>query len=189
MRKKNGNEIVNLNVAITEEMIEESLVALSNKARTTGAAAFNFLVPEGYRPVIELCDENGRGKHRNSRVDTWRPDVDEIRIYFEPVGSKTFDMNNICKYIKDMCEALKEAESGQHEFISLTWFRDAYLIRKAYQWVSSPRARQMVLLEAINKNQIVVYKIPNPKNPEYPTTAIRSFVYSGPTENEEEIGG
>ena len=32
---------------------------------------------------MELCSENGRSKRRNASADSWSPEEDEVRIYFE----------------------------------------------------------------------------------------------------------
>ena len=34
---------------------------------------------------MELCSENGRSKRRNASADTWSPEDDEVRIYFERI--------------------------------------------------------------------------------------------------------
>ncbi len=179
MKKKNGHNshIVNLNVTLTEEMIEESLVALSRTSKISDRA-INFLVPKGYRPIVELCDENGRGKHRNSSISSWKPEIDEIRVYFEPVGSRSdyVKIENMDQCVEDICQALMKVESDPHEFISLKWFRDTFLMSTEYYWVVSQRVRQIILLEAIERGRIAVYKVPNPNNMEYPTTAIKTSI-------------
>ena len=35
---------------------------------------------------MELCSENGRSKRRNASADTWSPEEDEVRIYFERIA-------------------------------------------------------------------------------------------------------
>ena len=47
--------------------------------------ALRFLAPPGYQAIVELCSENGRSKRRNASADTWSPEEDEVRIYFERI--------------------------------------------------------------------------------------------------------
>jgi hypothetical protein len=147
--------------------------------------------------VVELCSENGRSKRRNASADSWSPEDDEVRIYFERIsdgenhGSRPpraaiphiadedaeteesilpADMDN---RVKELCTALAEAERGGHAFIALKWFRDSFLPRKSYRWNTHPDSRQTVLAEAIQRGVVMTSKIANPKTPAYPTTTIR----------------
>jgi hypothetical protein len=71
--------------------------------------------------------------------------------------------------------ALAKAENDpQLGFVSLKWFRDTYLPRQGYGWSVAQENRQRLLDDAINmKKWILTSKVPNPKNPQYPVTAIR----------------
>jgi hypothetical protein len=75
--------------------------------------------------------------------------------------------------VKELCNALAEAERGGHAFIALKWFRDSFLPRKSYRWNQNPESRQAVLAEAIQRGVVLTSKIANPKTPAYPTTTIR----------------
>ncbi len=162
--------------------------------------ALRFLAPPGYQAIVELCSENGRSKRRNAPADTWSPEDDEVRIYFEriddaepspraarpqrtsPVGipdeiedddQEAVLPADMDARVKELCAALAEAERGGHAFIALKWFRDSFLPRKAFRWNQHPETRQMVLAEAIQRNVVMTSKIANPKTPAYPTTTIR----------------
>ncbi len=75
---------------------------------------------------------------------------------------------------RDLMLALARAEQDpQLGFVSLKWFRDTYLPRQGHAWDVAPDARQRVLVEAINRGWILTSKVANPKNPQYPVTAIR----------------
>jgi hypothetical protein len=63
-----------LNESTTIEECEEALEKKLGELR---------IVPEGYRPVVELL-ENGRKKRRTASADSWSPETGEIRISFEP---------------------------------------------------------------------------------------------------------
>ncbi len=191
------NGIEHLTIPAAEELIEEALNELAYSQDPGLSRALQFLAPEGYQAVVELCSENGRSKRRNAQADTWSPEDDEVRIYFERIGDGEghatrpprasasrnsddddepeesilpADMDN---RVKELCTALAEAERGGHAFIALKWFRDSFLPRKSYRWNQHPDSRQTVLAEAIQRGVVMTSKIANPKTPAYPTTTIR----------------
>ena len=76
--------------------------------------------------------------------------------------------------MEDLLRALEKAEhEPQFGFVSLKWFRDVYLPRQGYSWAAAPESRQTVLVEAINRRWILTSKVANPKNPQFPVTAIK----------------
>lgn len=190
-------DISNLTIPDAEEVIEEALSELAFSQDPGLARALRFLAPPGYQAIVELCSENGRSKRRNASADTWSPEEDEVRIYFErldenalPVRQgrssriseeRDFDEEpedgavpaDLDARVKELCAALAEAERGGHAFIALKWFRDSFLPRKAFRWNQHPESRQAVLAEAIQRGVVLTSKIANPKTPAYPTTTIR----------------
>ncbi len=190
----------NLSIPAAEEIIEEALNELAYSQDPGLVRALRFLAPEGYQAIVELCSENGRSKRRNASADTWSPEDDEVRIYFERIedgeaapraarahrSSATHAADeeaddtqeavlpaDMDARVKELCAALAEAERGGHAFIALKWFRDSFLPRKAFRWNQNPETRQMVLAEAIQRGVVMTSKIANPKTPAYPTTTIR----------------
>jgi hypothetical protein len=187
-----------MTIPAAEEMIEEALSELAYSQDPGLARALRFLAPEGYQVIVELCSENGRSKRRNAMADTWSPEDDEVRIYFERldgeepasrssrasrgVSSRLLEEDeevdallpaDLDTRVKELCGALAEAERGGHAFIALKWFRDSFLPRKTYRWNQHPETRQAVLAEAIQRGVVLTSKIANPKTPAYPTTTIR----------------
>jgi len=189
----------NLSIPAAEEIIEDALNELAYSQDPGLVRALRFLAPPGYQAIVELCSENGRSKRRSASADTWSPEDDEVRIYFERIGDDEpaehagrtsraatnhnsheevepeeavlpGDMDN---RVKELCAALAEAERGGHAFIALKWFRDSFLPRKAFRWNQQPETRQTVLAEAIQRGVVMTSKIANPKTPAYPTTTIR----------------
>ena len=197
--EQNNVEVNNLSIPDAEEMLEEALNELSFSTDPSLAHALHFLAPAGYQAIVELCGENGRSKRRNAMANTWAPEEDEVRIYFERIdgedaaprparvshapaeygldededGQEAVIPADIDARVKELCAALAEAERGGHAFIALKWFRDSFLPRKAYRWNQHPESRQAVLAEAIQRGVVVTSKIANPKTPAYPTTTIR----------------
>ncbi len=191
------NGIEQLTIPAAEEIIEDALNELAYSQDPGLVRALRFLAPPGYQAVVELCSENGRSKRRNALADSWSPEDDEVRIYFERItdgdnhNSRSprvvvsrriddddepeepilpADMDN---RVKELCTALAEAERGGHAFIALKWFRDSFLPRKSFRWNQHPESRQEVLAEAIQRGVVMTSKIANPKTPAYPTTTIR----------------
>jgi len=196
---QNGLENGSMTIPAAEEIIEEALSELAYTQDPGMARALRFLAPAGYHVIVELCSENGRSKRRSASADTWSPDEDEVRIYFEridgaepghrasheprAVAHRPMEFEDgepellltadIDARIKELCGALAEAERGGHAFIALKWFRDSFLPRKAFRWNQHPETRQAVLAEAIQRGAVLTSKIANPKTPAYPTTTIR----------------
>jgi len=192
-------DISNLTVPDAEEIIEEALSELAFSQDPGMARALRFLAPPGYQAIVELCGENGRSKRRNAAAESWSPEEDEVRIYFERLDDNAagpvrqsrasrasleqgFDdmvendpglPADVDARVKELCAALAEAERGGHAFIALKWFRDSFLPRKAFRWNQHPESRQAVLAEAIQRGVVLTSKIANPKTPAYPTTTIR----------------
>jgi hypothetical protein len=189
----------NLSIPAAEEIIEDALNELAFSQDPGMVRSLRFLAPAGYQAIVELCSDSGRSKRRNASADTWSPEDDEIRIYFErtdegePAPRPAHAQRTVVSHIddeendtqeavlpadmdarvKELCAALAEAERGGHAFIALKWFRDSFLPRKAFRWNQNPETRQAVLAEAIQRNVVQTSKIANPKTPAYPTTTIR----------------
>jgi hypothetical protein len=195
---QNSVENGNLSIPAAEAIIEDALNELQYSQDPGLVRALRFLAPPGYQAIVELCTESGRSKRRNASADTWSPEDDEVRIYFERTGdgepvsrssrlarassshavSEEMEPEPILPAdmdarVKELCVALAEAERGGHAFIALKWFRDSFLPRKAYRWNQHPETRQSVLAEAIQRGVVMTSKIANPKTPAYPTTTIR----------------
>jgi hypothetical protein len=193
-------DVSNLTIPEAEEIIEEALGELAFSQDPGLSRALRFLAPPGYQVIVELCSENGRSKRRNASAESWSPEEDEVRIYFErtdetsagprefraprfaeraPFESEEEDAQpamipaDLEARVKELCAALAEAERGGHAFIALKWFRDSFLPRKSFRWNQHPESRQAVLAEAIQRGVVLTSKIANPKTPAYPTTTIR----------------
>lgn len=76
----------NLSIPAAEEIVEEALNELAYSTDPGLVRALRFLAPPGYEAIVELCSENGRSKRRNASADSWSPEEDEVRIYFERIG-------------------------------------------------------------------------------------------------------
>lgn len=150
----------------------------------------------GYSPEIEIY-ENGRKKRRDASRDSWRPGSGEIRIRFggattkpqseispgldvqDPVPSHAEALvpggaRTPLGQLADLVKSLEKAEQRPgFEFVSLKWFRDLFLPAEAHEWAASSTARHEALRQAINDGIVLTSKVPNPKAPAFPVTAIR----------------
>jgi hypothetical protein len=85
-RNQNDIDLSHLSIPEAEEIVEEALNEMAFSSDPGLARALRFLAPPGYQAIVELCGENGRSKRRNASAESWSPEEDEVRIYFERVG-------------------------------------------------------------------------------------------------------
>jgi hypothetical protein len=155
------------------------------------------LVPSGYRAYFYFYDRNGKKKRKDASAENWSPS-DQIQVWFHPVeespsatkretnqsptggasGTPPHSLNprstEPSDPLSDLIRVLSLAEYRPgFDFVSLKWFRDAALPAGGYEWARSDSARQEVLGNAIARRLILTSKVPNPKDPRFPVTAIR----------------
>jgi hypothetical protein len=151
------------------------------------------LLPEGYWCSVRLHGKS-RDKKRTASFETsWSPDTDSIRIEFQRAPDQSQAVPNataqssatatertaksgspISDHLSDLIRALDRAESRPgFGFVALKWFRDTALQSGGFSWAIDYSERQTVLQDAIERRLILTSKIPNPKSPQFPVTAIR----------------
>lgn len=148
--------------------------------------------PKGSRTQVSLRHRHGRNERqvkRNAPADSWSPHSGLVSISYNASPKEADSLEtqaadtahpdtlpgvHVEDPVQDLVLALARAERDpQLGFVSLKWFRDTYLQQQSYAWAAAPEDRQRVLVEAINRKWILTSKVPNPKNPQYPVTAIR----------------
>ena len=164
-----------------ESLLEQSL-----------SASLGSLPPQfnlaGYRLHVSLHDKKSQRKKRhNASAGSWSPESGEIRVSFEPSAEAPgLSARQIAKErveeakvqlpsgaLCDLIRHLDRAESKPgYGFVALKWFRDAVLPAVRPEWADSD-VRNTALREALDKRLILTSKVPNPKSPEFPVTAIR----------------
>ncbi|MGD0872392.1 MAG: hypothetical protein ABSB88_22815 [Bryobacteraceae bacterium] len=168
-----------------EALIEQSL------PKSLGGLPKEFQFP-GYRPQVRLVDrKTDRKKRQNASAGNWSPDSGEIRIRFEleavtspasavPVAApglvkaEPMSFEKPSDELQDLIRSLDQAESRPgYDFVALKWFRDAVLPAARPAWTNDPEARNRVLRDAIEKRFVLTSKVPNPKSPTFPVTAVR----------------
>jgi hypothetical protein len=127
---------------------------------------------------------------RNAPVTSWSPESDLVVISYNtsaaeaaiPLPAEQAKPAETARGLdqkppardsaRELLQALAQAETGR-QFVSLKWFRDTCLPQKSFSWGTTPEERYRVLVEAIDRRWILTSRIPNPKNPQFPVTAIR----------------
>ncbi len=150
---------------------------------------------EGY-PIRFEIKEGGRKKRKDAR--SWNPGSGEIVIRFDrpaigemsgenpPLpeqenpdeevlrarlpGTQTTPGSHFGDFIKSLDGA--EQRPG-FDFVALKRFRDLNLTAEGYDWTGSLETRDQVLRTADHNGIVIIYKVPNPKAPAFPVTAIR----------------
>src|SRR5215469_13199224 len=105
-------DLSNLSVPDAEEIIEEALSELAFSQDPGLARALRFLAPPGYQAIVELCSENGRSKRRNASADSWSPEEDEVRIYFERLDENAMPVRQGRTRISEERDFEDEPEDG-----------------------------------------------------------------------------
>lgn len=150
------------------------------------------VLPEGY-----CCRVRIRGKAKSKRQsasfeNSWSPDRDSIQITFEAKSDQPqvtsqpavraastslpdpkLKSGSVNDSVSDLIRALDRAESQPgYNFVALKWFRDTALPSEGFAWASPDSVRD-VLRDSIGKRLILTSKVPNPRSPQFPVTAIR----------------
>ena len=107
--------------------------------------------------------------NQEKEADVLEPRVADTR-HADPLRKPTHVEDPLQGMVLALAMAERDPQLG---FVSLKWFRDTYLPRQGYAWAAVPEDRQRVLVQAIDRKWILTSKVPNPKNPQYPVTAIR----------------
>ena len=74
-----------------------------------------------------------------------------------------------------LTEAIRALDVAERRvsFVAIKWFRDQVLPSAGVSWAATPYAGQEVIKDAIDRGLFLTSRVPNPKTPAFPTTAIR----------------
>lgn len=155
---------------------------------------------KGFRVQVSLRRGNAKDSRQvkqNAPASRWLPDSGLVAILYrpstpeedqaaestvedvqdslaKPAETATKPAETASDPVQDIVMALARAEKDpQLGFVSLKWFRDTYLPQQGYPWAAIPDERQRVLVNAIDRNWILTSRVANPKNPQFPVTAIK----------------
>lgn len=163
---------------------------LQQAIETQDASVPEALRPRHCRPRVALRDgKNGRKVRIDKELRPQDQTAMELVIHFEikadvrgsaqtrarrsenGVGAAPANSPNAPRddWRRDLVHAVLGVEREGRPFISLVWFRDNWL---PFAWAADPQARQQAIATAIQEGLLTVQKVPNPKNPTYPVSAI-----------------
>lgn len=142
----------------------------------------------GFHPRVKIIDKDSkRQKRKDTSVDKWDPVSATIEVDFEPVPESLAVLNSTMSQVPsqktpklatpnplhDLVRALDRTESKPGlEFVALKWFRDVVLSAIGPEWADADH-RHNLMREAIEKRLVLISRVPNPKSPQFPVTAIR----------------
>jgi hypothetical protein len=191
MGELGSGRTISMTIQELESRLEQGLAKLRSPEYKPLETLLQPLIPKGYRVHVSLVDKNGRKKRKNASADNWSPDLGEVRVNFEPdatnpdilvaeqesvsAESPAKPSDTIASEpISDLVRTLDRVESKSgYLFVALKWFRDVALAGEGFSWAHSASARQGILRDAIERRLILISKVPNPKSPQFPVTAIR----------------
>src|SRR5262249_7709889 len=112
-------------------------------------------------------DEAGADDERDTRAA-------EIRISFASARTNEVAHHRSHDPVADVVSVLSDAEQNpQLHFVALKFLRDRLLPQSGLSWAHSPHSCQAVIAEAIERGILTTSKKPNPRNPEFPVTAVQ----------------
>ena len=142
-------------------------------ANVKSAPGFLIWNPDTARVTV-YCERLGSGPTQSADV----PATGQTRLSTPPsessprVGGNQSASADLSA-VRQCCEALDEAEKANKPFIGLQWFRDHVLTARGYSWADSVACRKDVLTKAIEVGAVITTPIPNPNDPQRPTTSIK----------------
>lgn len=142
-------------------------------------------LPTGLRAKVEILIGSERKHARKKRGSADIANfgaADSLFVTFSPIDAAAAvaapppveTAGPVAVPIEDLLHGLNKAEQNpDHAFVALKWFRDTFLPKCGYEWAQDSAQRHHWLREAINRRWITTDRLANPRNPEFPTTAIR----------------
>lgn len=131
-------------------------------------------------------DSHGKSIHGRTLVEKALQQVEEIKIVLirrsksarvesianlsPPEPSKSAPL--IKPKFEEILAAYRSAASGR-EFVALKWFRDTWIPQQSYAWARDPETVMVILKSAIEEGVLRKEQLPNPNNPNHPTTTLR----------------
>ncbi len=168
-------------IARLESELEDALAALAELGRSSELPSelrplLALVPPEGASVHVSLRSrDSGRQLRRSAQRSEWQPRSCAAWIVFElPQAGRAPRTESSGDPLTDFVVALDHAERDpQLSFISLKWFRDVYLLKHGFAWAEDPDLPRRLVQQATEAGLLLLHKVPNPKQPEFPVTSIR----------------
>lgn len=121
--------------------------------------------------TMRTRDDAGEAHGPNGQRDAT---PSEIRISFTSPRAADVAEHRSHDPVADVVNVLSDAEQNpQLHFVALKFLRDRLLPQSGLSWAHSPHSCQAVIAEAIERGILTTSKKPNPRNPEFPVTAVQ----------------
>ena len=161
-----------------ERRIEDALTSLAHMHR-------EGMLPPALQPLLSLAPPNGtlveveldqpfsEEPPRNGDSEYWEAGKGRAFITFADADGEQGNGQDDRDALADLIEVLLDAEDNpQLHFVALKFLRDRLLPQSRLPWARSPHACQSVIADAIERGILATSKKPNPRNPDYPVTAV-----------------
>ncbi len=167
--------------------IEAAFSRLRRAQLPAGLESLRYLAPPtGLAARILLQYEDGKKIKRTDDAGSWNPQTCRATISFEledDESTETIDHASngesgqiaVEIQLRNLILALDVAERDVRfvGFVGLKAFRDQFLLARGLTWATDPEVRHYALAKAINSGLILRTSVPNPKRPDFPTTAVK----------------
>jgi hypothetical protein len=177
----NQHRVPPATIAQLEFEVQGALESLRELERTGRLPAvlqplLHIAPPDGSSVHVSLrARESGRQLRRNQTLDSFQPRNCAVWVVYEVPQQENMQSDpGTGEPMVDFVIALDHAERDPHlSFIALKWFRDTYLHKRGFAWAFDPDMPRRLSQEATDAGIILMHKVPNPKQPEFPVTGIR----------------
>jgi hypothetical protein len=169
--------------------IEAAFSRLRRAQLPAGLEALRYLAPPtglAARVLLQYKDGRSRKIKRTADASYWDPQGCEAVISFEfeeddssetgeQVSNGDASHDGVESQSRDLILALDAAERDPRfvGFVGLKAFREQFLVGRGLPWAADPERRHYSLAKAINSGLILRTSVPNPKRPDFPTTAVK----------------
>jgi hypothetical protein len=168
--------IIYIRVNLTIEDLQTLLAISLEKLRSSKFQGLKELLPPGYEIQVTLRDKKHRKKRRDASAENWNPADGEILISFQPVEIEQEHSDAVLPTDNGIPELVRELDKAEsrpgYSFVALKWFRDTVMPAVRPEW-EEPEVRGELLRSLIASGFAVTRKIPNPKSPTFPVTALQ----------------
>ena len=160
--------------------IASALAYLPHAQLPPELAPLRNLAPTGMSPRVSFTRKN-RKIRSDADASKFAPaDCAAVVTYEaqphanESGTAASFASADEARLLSEIILALSDAERDPRfrQFVALKTFRDQFLPQRPWTWAQTPEGRDRALRQAIEQRLILKRQVPNPRSPEFPTTAI-----------------
>jgi hypothetical protein len=167
-------------IAQLQSEIASALAQLPQAQLPPELAPLKHLAPSGMSPRVSFTRKNRKIRSDADASNFAPADCAAVLTYeAQPDAAVSASAakaraNGASDPLADIVFALSDAERDPRfrQFVALKTFRDQFLPERPWTWAQTPEGRDRALRQAIEQRLILKRQVPNPRSPEFPTTAI-----------------